>query len=291
MNRYTERFRGADGNALIADVTGGGHRPVLLLHGGGQTRHAWDRTGERLAEAGMTAIAVDQRGHGESEWVVSKAYAGEDYARDVVALREHIHAQFGALPAVVGASLGGIASLAADRLSPGAMTALVLVDITPRMDPEGVRKIQGFMGERMHEGFASLEEAADAIARYLPHRKRPRSLDGLAKNLRLSTVDGRYRWHWDPAFLDGPRTINTGWEHAADDLAEAARGLTVPTLLVRGGQSELVPVEYAQEFLALAPHAEFVDVTDAGHMVAGDRNDVFSDAIIGFLQRVCAEAA
>ena len=158
----------------------------------------------------------------------------------------------------------------------------MLVDITPRMDPEGVAKIQGFMGARMEEGFASLEEAADAIAGYLPHRKRPRSLDGLSKNLRLG-LDGRYRWHWDPAFMKSERNINLGARELMLSLMEGLPGLHLPVLLVRGMQSELVHEHYAREFVELAPAASYVDVGGAGHMVAGDKNDIFCAAILDFL--------
>ncbi|MDQ4136196.1 MAG: alpha/beta hydrolase, partial [Pseudomonadota bacterium] len=133
------------------------------------------------------------------------------------------------------------------------------------------------------DGFASVEEAADAVAAYLPHRPRPTSLDGLKKNLRHHP-DGRWRWHWDPRFLDGPRAVHAEWERVERDAEAIARSLSVPTLLVRGGQSELVSQEAAEEFLTQVPGADYVDVAEARHMVAGDRNDVFGDAILGFLR-------
>jgi non-heme chloroperoxidase len=122
---------------------------------------------------------------------------------------------------------------------------------------------------------------ADAIAEYQPHRPRPDDLSGLAKNVRLAP-DGRYRWHWDPAFLQGPRNLSA---RQSEHEANASR-VTVPTLLVRGGLSEIVSEQGAREFLELCPHAEYVNVSDASHMVAGDRNDVFADAVIEFLNRV-----
>jgi len=187
---------------------------------------------------------------------------------------------------LVGASLGGISGLMAAHMGgPGLLAGLVLVDITPHMDADGVSRVQGFMAERMREGFATLEEAAAAIAAYLPHRPQPRSLEGLAKNLRKDN-DDRYRWHWDPAFIDGPRNINTGGESIQHGLIEAARGLTIPALLVRGQQSELVTEEAVKAFREMVPHAEFVDVSGAGHMVAGDRNDAFNDAVSGFLDKL-----
>ena len=162
----------------------------------------------------------------------------------------------------------------------------MLVDITPHPAKQGVDKILGFMAANADEGFASLDDAADAISAYQPHRKRPKDLSGLAKNLRLGE-DGRWRWHWDPAFLD----VRTGGasEHAReahhDELALMAQRLTLPTLLIRGKLSDLVTEEQAAEFLQLVPHAEYVDVAGAGHMIAGDRNDIFTDAVTTFLER------
>src|SRR5690606_31521914 len=147
--------------------------------------------------------------------------------------------RFHARPSAVGASLGGLSSLIAETRDGPLLDSLVLVDITPRMDPEGVSKIQGFMGARMEEGFASLEEAAGAVSAFLPNRKRPRSLDGLRKNLRLGE-DGRYRWHWDPAFMTSARNINQGARETMEALMASLPGLHLPVLLVRGMQSELV---------------------------------------------------
>ncbi|MCY0095115.1 alpha/beta fold hydrolase [Hoeflea ulvae] len=283
-------FQGAAGNRLAADrhePKGSGHgNPVLLLHGGGQTRHAWGGAARRIADAGHTAFTVDQRGHGDSAWLDDKAYAVSDYAADAVALCRAITAQTGKPPVLVGASLGGLSGLlAAGQGDPDLLAGLVLVDVTPHMDPDGISRIQGFMAERMRDGFATLEEAAAAIAAYLPHRPQPRSLAGLAKNLRIGS-DGRHRWHWDPAFIDGPRTINAGGEAVQDHLVAAAKGLKIPVLLVRGQQSELVTEEAVVAFRKMVPHAGYVDVSGAGHMVAGDRNDAFNDAVMAFLDQL-----
>lgn len=278
-------YTGAAGNRLVASRRGERGRPVLLLHGGGQTRHAWDATARALAQAGWLSVAVDQRGHGDSEWLADGHYAGTDYADDAVAIAQELLAETGQPPVAVGASLGGIASLLA--FTPPRVpvfAGLVLVDIVPRMDPRGVDHIQGFMRAHALVGFANIEEAADAVAAYLPHRPRPRSLDGLRKNLRLSP-DGRWRWHWDPRFLEGPRTINTDSDGLVTDMEAGGRAVAVPSMLVRGGGSELVSEEAAQAFLALAPDCEYADIAGARHMVAGDRNDVFAATILAFLKR------
>lgn len=279
---HLETFTGAEGNCLAASVWGESARTVLLLHGGGQTRHAWDKTGRALADASWRAIALDQRGHGRSDWVGNGHYSFPDYAADAEAVGRALIAQ-GAGPVVlVGASLGGIAGLYSYAASEPVFDGLVLVDIVPQMDPEGVAHVQGFMRAKAREGFASVEEAAEAVALYLPHRPLPRSLEGLRKNLRHDP-DGRWRWHWDPLFLDGPRNVNTDWPDVEVVLERATRAITVPLMLVRGGSSELVTPEAAVEFRALAPHCDYADIAEARHMVAGDRNDAFSAAILNFL--------
>ncbi len=286
----TAMFTGAAGNRLVADVFGDAGQPVLLLHGGGQTRHAWGRTAEHLARAGALAYALDQRGHGDSEWVADGHYGFTDFGADAAAVARTLAERTGRRPVVIGASLGGVASLLADgtseRLGQGPLfAAIVLVDITPRVDQSGVAKIQGFMRERAAEGFATIADAADAVAAYLPHRKRPRSHDGLRKNLRLHP-DGRWRWHWDPRVLQGERSFAQDHRILEAALIEAARAITIPALLVRGGSSELVQEAHAREFLELVPHADYIDVAEARHMVAGDSNDRFSDAVLDFVGKL-----
>lgn len=290
MNRPLEpllqTFVGADGNRLIGAQYGASGSPVLLLHGGGQTRHAWHGTAGQIARTGRIAVAVDQRGHGDSDWV-DGLYMFDHFAADATIVADHLAQRYGAQPVVIGASLGGIAALLAEGEAaragrPPVFSALVLVDITPRVDSRGLEKIHGFMSAYAKDGFATVEEAADAVARYLPHRPRPRSLDGLKKNLRQS-ADGRWRWHWDPRFLGERQPGTTNRADTEAQMMAAARSLTRPVLLVRGASSELVRPEHVREFLELVPHAEFADVTGARHMVAGDRNDAFSKAILTFL--------
>lgn len=272
------RLSATDGVQLVGDAWGEpGNPPALLLHGGGQTRHAWKGTAAVLARLGYHAVAVDLRGHGDSGWSADGSYVIDRFASDV----RQMAAGFGRKPILIGASLGGIASLIAAGEAPQPIArALVLVDVTPRIDPAGVSRIRGFMAAHIDDGFATLEDAANAIAEYLPHRRRPRSLDGLRKNLRLGS-DGRYRWHYDPAFVHDPSRRTDGNREVR--LTRAAQALDVPLLLVRGGSSELVSAEIAQEFVAKVPNARYVDVHGASHMVAGDVNDPFTDQVVAFL--------
>lgn len=275
-------FTNRVGMRIAADSWGDpAAKGVVLVHGGGQTRHSWGGTAAALAERGWYAVAYDQRGHGRTDRAPDRDYGNERFAEDLIDVAAAVRARSGVPPVLVGASLGGLAALLAEGdLAPGHSSALVLVDITPRMEPDGVRRIVGFMLDRVHEGFGSLEEAAAAIAEYQPHRPPPRDLRGLSKNLRRDP-DGRWRWHWDPDFFLGPRPVGTG--QSFPRFEAAARSLSVPTMLVRGRLSDLVSHETAEEFLALCPEAHYVDVSEAGHMVAGDRNDAFTDAVATFL--------
>ena len=268
---------GADGILIAGDAWGPEDGPLVLLqHGGGQTRHAWKGTGEILGSAGYRAVAFDARGHGDSSWAKPGGYGQEAMVRDLQAV---IQALGGRRPVLVGASMGGGVSLKAIGEDHVDATALVLVDIAPRIEPEGANRIMEFMQQRP-DGFDTLQQVADAIASYQPHRKRPRKLDGLAKNVRLGE-DGRYYWHWDPGFMMRRRDL----PQRREALEACARNLTLPTLLVRGGLSDILSEDGAQDFLRMCPHSEYVNVTDAAHMVAGDRNDIFSNAVIDFLSR------
>ena len=277
---HTISLTGADGITLIGDEwnrDGGGDRPtILLLHGGGQNRFSWKNTGQVLADSDFHVVAVDTRGHGDSDRSPSADYSLESLTADVL----HIIDAVGRPVALIGASMGGLTGILVARAAgPDKVTKLVLVDVVPRFEKTGSARIRDFMFNHVH-GFDSLEEAADAVASYLPHRTKPRSVEGLKKNLRLR--EGRWYWHWDPAFLtkpgDDPFT-------RTDKLETAAAELQIPILLVRGKLSDVVSTEGVEDFLAKVPRAEFVELTGAGHTAAGDDNDAFSDAVVRFVTR------
>jgi pimeloyl-ACP methyl ester carboxylesterase len=278
-------FRGYGGVSLVGDVWGANDAPsVLLLHGGGQTRHSWGTTAAHLAREGWRAYAIDARGHGDSEWAPDGDYRLDAFAGDVREIARSLPQP----PVLVGASLGGVSSLVAIAESEPAnsiATALVLVDVAPRMERDGVNRIGDFMMRQLEDGFGSLEEVANAVAAYNPHRPRPTDLLGLRKNVR-QRADVRWVWHWDPQFVSGrfggPDETRTSLIDPGR-LEAAARAITIPTLLVRGRVSDLLSERGARELLELIPHAQLVDVAGAGHMVAGDRNDLFNDAVVSFL--------
>jgi non-heme chloroperoxidase len=251
---------------------------VVLLHGGGQTRHSWARTAQRLAAGGWAAIAFDARGHGDSDWHPGGDYTLDDFAADLLALVRTLEEP----PALIGASLGGMTSLVAAGEHPGLARGLVLVDVVVQLESAGAARILEFLAAH-RDGFSSLEEVADAVAAYNPIRRRPRNLDGLRNNVRLR-ADGRWYWHWDPAFIrigDEPQRRAVPYR-----LRAAASSLRVPTLLVRGAQSDVVSDAGMADMRQLIPAAESIVIPGAGHMVAGDDNDVFVAGVEAFLGRL-----
>jgi pimeloyl-ACP methyl ester carboxylesterase len=273
----TQKFQG-HGLQMTADVGGDPGAPaVVLLHGGGQTRHAWGSTARALCEAGFYVVSLDLRGHGDSDWDQNGDYSLDLQVEDLRSVLRQIPSK----PAIVGASLGGFVALLTVGETPGEIARqLVLVDVTPMVDPEGEARILGFMTSHS-QGFANIDEAANAVAAYLPHRPRPANTAGLQRNLRLRE-DGRYYWHWDPRLFE---RLHASPQLQLKRYEAAARNVRVPALLIRGQRSDLVTPDNVRHFLTLIPSAQFVDVAGAGHMVAGDRNDAFSAAVLSFLQR------
>jgi non-heme chloroperoxidase len=278
-------FAGANGVRLAADVYGVAGRPsIVCLPGAGQTRHAWRRTALRLASLGYHVVSVDLRGHGGSSWACDGDYSIEAFAADVRAMIQALPG----LPILLGASIGGIASaIAVGEATSCVARALILVDVVPNMAAAGLDRIRSFMSAG-YAGFASVEEASAAVLRYLPGRRPSSSHRGLKRNLRPG-ADGRWYWHWDPAF-------HAGSKHRADQgmfarMAAAARNITIPVLIISGSRSEVVHDEGVTQLRQLIPQAQCFQVPDATHMIAGDQNDAFNGAVCAFVRDLTANGS
>lgn len=276
----TVTFRGVDDLALVADewnrdAASARDRPtILMLHGGGQNRYSWKNTGQILADAGHHVVALDSRGHGDSDRSPTATYTVEALCADTL----QVLYQIGRPVVLIGASMGGLTGIAAaHEAGADLVTKLVLVDVVPRFEKDGSARIREFMFSNI-DGFASLDDAADAVAAYLPHRDKPRNVEGLRKNLRQR--DGRWYWHWDPAFLTKPEDDPFV---RVDKLEQAAMSLEIPILLIRGKLSDVVSAEGVEDFLAKVPRAELVELSEAGHTAAGDDNDAFTDVVVRFV--------
>lgn len=259
-----------------------GHPALIYAHGFGQTRHAWSRAGVTLARAGYAGLSYDARGHGDSQRnAADLPYTGEQFADDLIIVAgDQLQA-----PVLIGASMGGLFGLIAEARWPGLFQAMVLVDITPRWEAAGLQRILGFM-TAFPQGFDSLEHASDTIAAYLPHRRSRKSPEELRELLRCGE-DGRWRWHWDPRLID--ELARDSAQHQ-DGIAEAARKVRCPLLLISGGRSDLVSAETVEEFRALAPHARHVHLPQATHMVAGDDNDTFTATVLEYLAELRSDS-
>lgn len=257
-----------------------GHPALIYAHGFGQTRGAWNRSGEAMAAHGYAGLAYDARGHGESDRnAADLPYTGDQFADDLIV----VAGEQPEPPVLVGASMGGLFGLIAESRWPGLFRAMVLVDITPRWEHAGLQRILAFM-TAFPDGFDSLEQAADAIAAYQPQRRTRKSPDDLRELLREGT-DGRWRWHWDPRLVD--ELARDSAQHQ-DAIAEAARRVQCPVLLISGGRSDLVSEKTVDEFKQLVPHARHVHLPQATHMVAGDDNDAFTATVLEYLAGLSA---
>ncbi len=294
-----------DGLALSVEAFGDpSHPPLIFAHGFGQNRQAWRNSALSMAEQGWFGLALDGRGHGDSDWLPSGNYRLEQFAHDLGAMADDHPGSI-----LIGASMGGLLGLLlqGERASQSATTAdgtpasthragvvgehadacssqngpfraMVLVDVTPRWESAGVNRILAFMAAHP-EGFDSLQHAADEVARYLPHRERK---DPERLRTQLRPVGGRWRWHWDPRLMDRVAQEAAGY---IPRLQAAAAKVDVPLLLLSGGRSDVVSRQTIGEFLQLVPHAEHVQIEDATHMVVGDRNDAFTREIARFLEQ------
>jgi pimeloyl-ACP methyl ester carboxylesterase len=282
MSTETVLLTGA-GVSLVATAYGPPDgRTVVMLHGGGQTRHSWAATAHRMATQGWRSLAIDLRGHGDSDRAPDADYRTTTFGADVAAVVRQLD-----VPVVLlGASLGGLAGLLAVASGDvDAVEGLVMVDVAATLETRGVDRVRSFMISHAY-GFDSLEEVAEALAAFNPDRARPANLEGLRRNVRRGE-DGRWYWHWDPAFMwhTDPGTGVVSVRQTLDPavLEAAARAVHVPTLLVRGRRSDMLSEDGARELLACLPNATYADVAGAGHTVAGDDNDPFADVVARFV--------
>lgn len=277
VEKVSGLLHAADGVSLAWECHDPDGAPTLLFaHGFGQTRGAWSVSARALARAGCRCVTFDARGHGESGRRADGAYRMEQFVDDlaiVVAAQPEP-------PVLVGASMGGLLGLVlAGERKPAPFSALVLVDITPRWESAGIERVMAFM--RAHpEGFASHEEAAEAVTTYLPHRRERKQAAQLEPLLHRD-ADGRLRWHWDPAMLDSVAAVADDYQPR---LLKAARQVQVPVLLLSGGRSDMVSDATINEFIELVPHARHVELPEASHMLAGDDNDAFTREIARFVE-------
>lgn len=248
--------------------------PILLLHGGNQSAHSWDLVSLHLADR-FRVLALDQRGHGDSEWARDADYSSTAMADDAAAFLDEMGIEE---LIVVGHSMGGMNSLRMTLAHPERVSALVLVDVGPEVNEAGARTIRAFVTENRE--FDDIEHFVERVRRYDPYRSREHIERTVKYNL-LRRADGKFVSKRD----HGPRLRTTEDHRAASDrfTLEQMTALTLPVLVIRGADSQILTAEGATRFVDALPDGRLVTVPDAGHNVHGQNTPGFLDAIGPFL--------
>ena len=251
--------------------------PLLFLHGGCLTAHTWDLVCLAL-RGDFHCLAVDQRGHGDSEWSPTLDYGPDAHVRDIRGLVEQLGLE---QPVLIGHSLGGLnamiyASAAAEQLA-----GVVVVDVGPDPQPDGVKRIADFVMDDPADG--SLEDFVERARAFNPRRD-PRLLRySLLHNLRL-LPDGSWTWKYDRRGLS-PEYV-ASLRRRVDGLRDGIRAITCPVLVIRGAESDAYSDAQAADFAAALPDGRWAKVEDAGHTVQGDNPRGFVQVLTDFLVQI-----
>lgn len=252
--------------------------PIVMLHGFGVSGHMFDEFAARMMDR-FRLIAVDQRGHGDSDWSDEGDYSRDAFVADAEGFREALGLDRFVL---MGHSMGGLNAVSYAVKYPQRVRALVLVDVGPEAAKEGVDNILRFTQGPDELEFEQFVEGA--------HRFNPRrSIDNIRERMRhrlKPTEGGKWTWKFDKRFRQGQDGLRIGGELSNDETWQLFRSVTAPTLLVRGAESDVLTQEVAERAVREMPRARLALVAEAGHSVPGDNPDDFTDAVRSFLADV-----
>jgi pimeloyl-ACP methyl ester carboxylesterase len=246
---------------------------VVLLHGGHQSAHSWDLVSLSLART-YRVLALDQRGHGDSEWSRDVSYTNHEMSLDAEAFVQAMNVR----PVLVGHSMGGRNAMLLTRRAQDLLGALVIVDVGPELSEKGRAAIAGFV--QAAQEFDDLEHFVRKVREYDPYRPREH-IERTVKYNMLQRADGKFVSKCDsnPRRLAIPRGVGP-LENIT--LEEAGR-FDLPVMLVRGAESNILEADAAERFAAAMPRGRLVTVPRAGHNVHGANTPAFLDALNGFL--------
>jgi esterase len=255
-----------------------GRPPMVFLHGGGLNAHTWDLVCASL-RAERHCLALDQRGHGDSEWSPEMDYATESHVGDLDAFLTALGLERVVL---VGMSLGGVNALAWAGTHGRRLAGLVLVDIGPEVRTDGVRKIAAFTSEATP--LDSVEQFVDRALTFNPRRNRELLRRSLLHNLRRMP-DGRWMWKYDQRHR-GRTPDPDAYARRRALLWSAVDAVQCPTLVVRGAQSDVFHDDDAERLARRLRRGRWVRVEDAGHTVQGDNPAGLLVALRAFLDEI-----
>ena len=257
--------------------------PVVLLHGSNQSCHAWDLVSLHLCSR-YHVFALDQRGHGDSEWNRGAHYTVEDMAKDA---ESFLHALEITAPIIVGHSMGGMVTLALANSHPELLKGIVVVDIGPEVNERGAKMIREFVGRDFE--FDDLDEFLDRVAAYDTYRSREHIERTIKYNL-IRRADGRYVTKHDRRrYIEAndSKKVRISGAPSLDQLKK----LNLATLIVRGGDSNVLAADAAERFVRALPNGQLKTVPDCGQNVASQNTLGFLAAISPFLDGISKSAS
>ena len=250
---------------------------IVLLHGGHQSAHSWDLVSLHLAQR-YRVLALDQRGHGDSEWARDTVYSNHEMSLDAEAF---IGAMGLVKPVLMGHSMGGRNAMLLMRRNQALLKAGVIVDVGPELSERGRAAIGGFV--QANQEFDDLEHFVANVRKYDPYRSREH-IERTVKYNMLERADGKYISKCDST----PRRLGIVRASGPQEnvTLEEAGAFALPVLLVRGANSNILEPDAAERFAAAMPHGRLVTVPDAGHNVHGQNTKGFIEAVGGFLAQL-----
>ena len=256
-----------------------GKIPMLLLHGGAQNAHMWDYVGLSFS-SDYHVIALDQRGHGDSQWNKDGDYTPNDYLLD---LEEFVRLMGWEKFVIVGLSMGGRNAFSYTSKHPDSLYASVIIDVAPRIQKAGTNRIMEFM--MGPDELDSVDDFVMRVLEYNPRRDFERTKGSILNNLK-QLPNGKWTWKYDKIFRDRSRNKRIGSSWQEEPLWELIDKITAPTLIVRGAQSDVITLETADEMHARINNSKLATVSRAGHQVPGDNPLEFDSVLREFLSEV-----
>jgi len=252
------------------------HPPLLCLHGITQTAHSWDEVAAALS-ADYRVVCLDQRGHGDSDWAPDGDYTRQTQAADLDAITDALGVrQF----LLAGMSMGGINSITFTARHPDKVRALIIVDVSPEIEVKGVENIRSFI--QAPDELDSFEAFVERAHQFNPRRSLDNIRSRLSHNLK-QLPSGKWTWKYDKALRAGERSFQASALH---NLWDDVRTIRCPTLIIKGGESDILSTEGATKLQQAIPGSQLAVVPGAGHSVMGDNPAAFVAAARDFLTTI-----
>jgi pimeloyl-ACP methyl ester carboxylesterase len=252
-------------------------RPIVFLHGGGLNAHTWDVVCLMLRQD-YHCVALDQRGHGDSEWEPTADYSFESQIRDIEGFVEKLALQ---RPLIVGHSMGGFAAMGYAMRHAKTMAGLVLVDVGPELSMDGAKRIREFVSQ--DRVLDSVDEFVQKAMSFNPMRNPALLRRSLLHNLR-QLPNGKWTWKHDPNRMSPD--FNKERIARAKQIFDEVHSISCPTLVLRGDRSDVFSDDNASKFAGALPNGKWIRVPNAGHTIQGDNPRGLLDALKPFTKQI-----